>query len=279
MRWAADRLVLTAQRGDFAVVEFRHRLGGVDGRSGDRAGHFLFGGYVQHATSIRAYYCGALAALRHIEARRPTGRRFGADADARWSSFRGDLTTADRIDLLIRDADAQWPGAFGARNVFALRAVAEDEPFGVGWQPLDPVDAEDVWRAETGRSAATDVGAAVVAVAAAWQLTLGATAVGAISPADKFVVAGPSAIAAVLAAFSQGQDLDWGDQVVVVATPPGHRQLGALGAALVNVATPAVLLTRTELTSISGKRRAIVSDDADEGDARRARAIADGVTG
>ena len=234
---------------------------------------------MQHATSIRAYYCGALAALRHIEARRPTGRRFGADADARWSSFRGDLTTADRIDLLIRDADAQWPGAFGARNVFALRAVAEDEPFGVGWQPLDPVDAEDVWRAETGRSAATDVGAAVVAVAAAWQLTLGATAVGAISPADKFVVAGPSAIAAVLAAFSQGQDLDWGDQVVVVATPPGHRQLGALGAALVNVATPAVLLTRTELTSISGKRRAIVSDDADEGDARRARAIADGVTG
>jgi hypothetical protein len=65
-----------------------------------------------------------LFALRYLEGRRATGRRFGADADALWSSLQGDLTTANRLDLLIRDADAEWPGGFGARTVFAMRGVA-----------------------------------------------------------------------------------------------------------------------------------------------------------
>lgn len=88
------------------------------------------------SAAVRAYYRGALTGLRHVEARQPTGRRFGAEADARWASFRGDLTTADRIDLLIRDADAQWPGAFGARSVFARRAVAEDVDLYIATQGL-----------------------------------------------------------------------------------------------------------------------------------------------
>jgi len=33
------------------------------------------------------YVEGALRLLQCVEARRPTGRRFGADADARWNSF------------------------------------------------------------------------------------------------------------------------------------------------------------------------------------------------
>ena len=71
------------------------------------------------------YLEGALKLLQFVETRRPTGRRFGPDADARWSSFRGDLETVDRIELMIRDADAEWPGGFGARNVYALQGVAE----------------------------------------------------------------------------------------------------------------------------------------------------------
>jgi len=76
-----------------------------------------------------------LAALRFVQTRRPTKCRFGAEADATWADFRGDLGGAARIDLLLRDADAQWPGAFGARSVYDLAAVAADEAFGATWEP------------------------------------------------------------------------------------------------------------------------------------------------
>jgi hypothetical protein len=89
----------------------------------------------------RSFYAAALAALRFVEARRPTKRRFGPDADATWAEFRGDLGSSARIDLLLRDADAQWPGSFGARLPYGLGALAADEPFGAAWVPLDDVDA------------------------------------------------------------------------------------------------------------------------------------------
>jgi hypothetical protein len=89
---------------------------------------------MQRFDGAEHYVDGALRLLQYVEARRPTGRRFGADADARWSSFRGDLETVDRIELMIRDADAEWPDGFGARAVFAMQGVAEDEPFGSQWE-------------------------------------------------------------------------------------------------------------------------------------------------
>lgn len=82
------------------------------------------------------YYAAALRALRFVERRAPTTRRFGANADALWGAFHGRLETADRIDLLIRDADAQWPSAFGARGVFALATSAEEDAFGPEWSPM-----------------------------------------------------------------------------------------------------------------------------------------------
>src|SRR5690606_19270262 len=88
-----------------------------------------------------------------VEARHPTGRRFGADADALWKTFAGGLKTSDRIDLLLRDADATWWGAFGARATFGLRAVAEDDAFGPAWVALEPMDGERMWRACTQEAA------------------------------------------------------------------------------------------------------------------------------
>lgn len=93
--------------------------------------------------SRRLYYTAALIGLRYVD-QRSGQRRFGADADARWSQLAGDLHLADRFDLLLRDADAQWHGAFGARSVFDLPEVAEDDAFGADWVPLEDSDAPDL---------------------------------------------------------------------------------------------------------------------------------------
>ncbi|MAT26113.1 MAG: hypothetical protein CMN31_10625 [Sandaracinus sp.] len=221
----------------------------------------------------RAYYEAALSALAYIEGRQPTGRRFGAEADARWSSFKGDLTTADRIDLLIRDADAQWPAAFGARTVFAKRAVAEDEPFGADWEPLDPVEAEEMWRARAQAESPASPRQTLEATAAAWDLNLTPFDPGTIGAAEKLVVAGPSAIAAAIVAFHEGSDLDWIDQVTVVATPPAHRQLAAHAGALLNATKPARIFT-AELATAKPGARLLLSDDATDEDAANARELA-----
>jgi len=226
------------------------------------------------AKEISAYYASALAALRYLEHARPTGRRFGADADARWSSFRGDLTTADRIDLLIRDADAQWPEAFGARTVFAMRAVAEDESFGAEWVPLEPVDAEELWRTTIASEAATSPAAVLAAVARAWGHSLVEHDVEQIGPTDKIVVVGPSAIAAVLDAFRQGADLDWSTQVTLVATPPGHRQLGALSGGLLGVAKPTRILAAAAPAKPAAGARLILAHDGTADDVARAKELA-----
>lgn len=209
----------------------------------------------------RSYYRAALAGLRFVEQRTPTTRRFGADADARWRAFQGDLTTADRIDLMLRDADAQWPGAFGARTVFDLHGTAEDEAFGANWSPLDPVDAEELWRA---LPSPLGIEGALSAAADAWGLTLSTFDVGPVNASDQLVVAGPSAIAACIRTFASTPALDWADQVVCVASSPAHRQLAALGAALLNSTKPTVFGP--------GKgRRALVSDDAAPADLEGAR--------
>lgn len=217
-----------------------------------------------------AYYRAALRALAHVEHRLPTGRRFGPEADARWSSFRGDLTTADRIDLLLRDADAQWPAAFGARSVFARTAVAEDEAFGPEWTSLDPVEAEELWREITRAPAPTTIHDALHAIATAWEQPLVAFDVGTLGPADRLVVAGPSAVVATLLAFASGTDLDFTDQVTVVATPPAHRQLATLGSALLNSTKPARVLTAAQVEPMRGAR-VLVSDDAAPQDASEAK--------
>lgn len=224
-----------------------------------------------HATT--AYYRGALAVLKFLERQTPTRRRFGPEADALWAAFRGDLTTSDRIDLLIRDANAQWPQAFGARTVFAERAVAEDEPFGAGFASLDPVEAEEVWRALRATPPAPDARALLTEVAEAWGIRLRAFRYAALGPAEKLLVVGPSAIAAAVLAFQTSRDVDWTDQVVVVATPPGHRQLAALSAALLGSTKPSRVWTTTEGERLRGYQL-MASKDADPADAQRGAELA-----
>ncbi len=214
------------------------------------------------------YVEGALRLLQFVEARRPTGRRFGADADARWSLLRGDLDTVDRIELLLRDADAEWPGAFGARTVYGLEAIAEDEPFGAEWQAPGPVEGEEIWRRVKATSGPTSTDAALQALAAAWKLTLSSFDPGPIGPTDHLLVVGPSAIAGTIEAFATGTALAWADQVTVIATPVPHRQLAAAAGALLNTTRPAALWRPTDQPApkLSPGHRLVASGDADPAD-------------
>lgn len=227
----------------------------------------------------RAYYRGALTALRFLEERQPTGRRFGQDADLRWSSFRGHLQDVDRIDLLVRDADAQFPGSLGARRVFHLRGVAEDDAFGKDWAPLDPIAGAELWRELARGPAPPTLGLALSAIAAEWRLPLAPFTVPAVHPSTRLVVCGPSAVAALAEAFEgpadlARTDLDWADQVAVVATAPGARQLAAFCGAALGVTKQPVLLAANEAHADLRGRALLISDDAPAADRAWAQHLA-----
>jgi hypothetical protein len=213
-----------------------------------------------------AYVEGALRLLQFVEARRATGRRFGPDADARWTGFRGDLETADRIELMIRDADAEWRGGFGARTIYDLRGVPEDEPFGSQWESLDPVAAEELWRRVKTLSPPASPAAALEAIASAWSIRLAPHASAPISSTDRLVLVGPSAIASTIEAFASGSALDWAEQVVVVATTPAARQLAAAGTAILN-AVRSARIVNAEGPDVKVRGATLVaSADADPAD-------------
>jgi hypothetical protein len=244
----------------------------VSGRTGLRLRRAMLD--FEHAK--RSYYTGGLSLLRYLEARAPTQRRFGAQADAAWSQFRGDLTTADRIQLMLADAHAQWPGSVGASAVFSAPGVVADDAFGADWAPLSGMVAEQLWRAIVGAPSPDSPGSALAAVARAWGLEFEPMEPPAVAPGQRWVVAGPSAVAALIAPFAQAPDLNWGRQVWVVATPPGHRQVAAAAGPLLNLSAgePVRLLTATEAVGKGALRdgaQAFVSDDAATEDADAAR--------
>ncbi len=219
----------------------------------------------------RSYYSAALTALRFVEERQPTGRRFGKDADAAWRSFKGHLTAADRIDLLLRDADVQWRSAFGARSVYALPAVAEDESFGAQWESLRTRAAEELWREIAKKPPPGDPSEAILRCAAAWDIRLQPVDVGRVSASTKLLLAGPSAVASAMAHFSKVAGLSWSDQVLCIATPYGHRQLALLSGALLNADGPARLASAERASELPAANRVLVSDDAAPEDAAAAR--------
>jgi len=168
--------------------------------------------------SRRLYYTAALAGLRFVDARGGP-RRFGVDADARWGQLTGDLHLADRIDLLLRDADAQWPGAFGARSVFDLPEVAEDDAFGADWVPL-PEDAPDLWHEATTQPPPASIPALIDTLFATWETPFAPLLLPELTPTSRWLLFTPDAVASALLAFAAGSDLAWSDQVLVAAPSP-----------------------------------------------------------
>lgn len=220
------------------------------------------------ATEVRSYYQAALAALHFVEARHPSKRRFGEEADARWRSFRGQLTTADRLDLLLRDANAEWPGSFGAQSVFPRITAADDDAFGPDWleqQGFLPIDAEELWRSQTTPVAGLD--ALLDAWSAAWDIPLLPLESHSTMAAGQYVLAGPSAVAAALRDFVKRDDSSWADRIIVVAAPPAHRQLAAWGSAITRSVTQTRVLTPAEFerqADTIGNWTRITSSDCDE---------------
>jgi hypothetical protein len=213
-----------------------------------------------------AFYEASLRALRYVEARSPTGRRFGPDADAMWRSFRGHLTAADRIDLLLRDADVEYPGAFGARVAFGLRGVGDDDAFGSAWESLAPTDADALWRRTVAEPTPTDVSSGIGACALALGIVLRPCDVPKLTANTRLLLAGPSVIVSVAAAFAKEGDLAWSDQVMCVATPPAHRQLAVLCAALLGAKPTVLVAAGANLPAGARFDRTLVSDDADAAD-------------
>jgi len=223
-----------------------------------------------------AYYVSVVEALAFLDARRPTGRRFGPDADARWKTLAGDLSIADRIDLLVRDGDGQWPTALGARMVFSRFGVAADDAFGIGWESLRGGTAADLWSDLARRGPATTAEALFDRVAAAWKLRLTPFASPSVRPAEKLVVVGPSAAVALAALFAGRTELDWATQATVVATPAAHRQIAGIAAAVAGLTRAPALLTHVDAGGREGTL--VVSFDADPRDREAAESTARGTS-
>ncbi|MBL9101055.1 MAG: hypothetical protein JNL82_08865 [Myxococcales bacterium] len=246
----------------------------------------------------RSYYLTALTALRFLDAR-TNGRRFGKDADARWKSFAGDdpedrapgrlriLTDLDRIDLLLRDADAQWPGAFGARTVFDLPEVAEDDSFGAEWDPeVQPsgeaerrpsIDGTALWKQVMGAPAPADIPELLRCLAAIWEIPLSTHPLSPPRPGTRWLLRGAGATASAIQAFATSPDAVWHTQVLVVAEPPladdagprqqrqrsFARQLAALAAALLDQPARTRLLRAAPPPSEHPNYERITSGDAE----------------
>jgi hypothetical protein len=167
-----------------------------------------------------AFYAAAVAGLRALDANERVPRRFGADADTRWAAFKGALTDANRIDLLLRDAAVTWGAAFSPSDVFDLFGLAPDEPFGPDWQPLGAAAAR--------RLLLDSVPGSPADLARALGVSPAPVAVPALTISTHLVVAGGAALLAVAQAFARQPDLSWSHQVLAVATAPAHRQLAGL---------------------------------------------------
>jgi hypothetical protein len=167
------------------------------------------------------FYTAAIAGLRALDRREGGARRFGPEADSRWSGFKGSLTDADRIDLLLRDAAVTWGVAFSPASAFGLFGLAPDEPFGPDWHSLSAGAARRALTDTAAVQSPDELGALMGVTGHAVQLP-------AISVSTRLIVAGGAGLVTVAAAFAQRSELSWSDQVLALATSGVHRQLAGL---------------------------------------------------
>ena len=220
-----------------------------------------------------AFYGAALLGLRALDARERTTRRFGADAEARWTQFAGALGAGDRIDILLRDAAGTWGAAFSPSECFGLFGLADDEPFGPGWGGIDDHAAKRLL-AEPNAPATLEHIAYGLGVKAA------SVPVPPLAPSTKLIVAGGAAVVSVAKAFSENTALSWTDQVVVLADKPAWRQLAGLAAVvlgargrtvIVRPGADAEVVLRT--AGFAHLDAAVVSPDAEPEAAELARKV------
>lgn len=238
------------------------------------------------AADVQRFYRAGAFGLRALQDRGIGAERFSADASARWKAFRGELTDSHRLDLLLRDGAAMYPLAFAARAVFELAGLARDEPFGPEWASLAPGDAGRLLReveTKAATASASDASTLLGAIADVWAVRVAALEPGAldrIGAASRIVVAGGGAVIALAAHVAQRSDMDFGDQVLLVADAPGVRQLAGLAAALTGSRAAPRRIRSTDSAQAAaalGFARAtacVVSEDAAESEATTARNVA-----
>lgn len=194
-----------------------------------------------------AFYAAAVAGLRALDGRERSPRRFGADADTRWASFKGALTESDRIDFLLRDAAVTWGAAFSPAEAFGLFGLAPDEPFGPDWQTLGSTAARRYLDGPGQVVSPADLGILLGVVAHPVTIPT-------LSVSTRLAVAGGAALVAVAQVFVAQPELSWSDQLLAVATTPANRQLAALLAIVTGSAA------RTRLSRPSDDQRATLKN-------------------
>lgn len=217
------------------------------------------------------YRAGALG-LRALQDRSLGAQRFSPDAEARWKAFRGELTDADRLDLLLRDGAVLHPVAFSAASVFGLTDLAADEPFGPEWSSLPASESGAVLR-EVSKAAvfAGDARPSGVLATAAkiWGLTFRSMDVSHVVASSRVTVAGAGAIVSLSDHMAGRSDLDFGDQLLLVTDRPAERQLFGLASALCGSRTrPRTVRSDDSLEAVRATKFdrstvTLISDDAD----------------
>lgn len=213
------------------------------------------------------FYAASIIGLRFLDAGEPSPRRFGADADARWESFRGSLDWSDRLDLLIRDAVVRWQAAFSPAQVFQIQGLAEDEAFGPDWVSLPSTTAQSLWQAAWPGDQTQPLFQQTLD---AWHQSPQVTAMPTLDPTTRYVAAGISALMTLAKGFAQNNSLSWSDQVLVVAQAPAERHLAGLMAPFLgaSAATRLIAPGHLQVQGIASLQLppdavVLVSDDAD----------------
>jgi hypothetical protein len=229
-----------------------------------------------------AFYGAAVLGLRALDARETTARRFGRDAEARWTQFAGALGVGDRIDILLRDAAGTWGTAFSPSECFGFFGLADDEPFGPDWGGIDEASAKRLLAEPTVVDTSSASGARgpgpLDRVASGLGVKAGSVPVPSVTPSTRLVVAGGTAIVSVARVFAANEALSWTDQVVVVAEKAAWRQLAGLAAVLLGARGRTALVRPTEADKLRALgfahlEASVVSPDAEPEAAELARKV------